>query len=107
MARYLMQNLTIDRQCRLFTSRSELDQRVRFPVRMFSPVTGKTALCKDREALTTFLQDHIANTPRCYVTVEELLEWMLAADVPVWTRQSKHADAVRGIPYAETMIYMG
>lgn len=103
-----MQNLTVMCSCKVLTSKGhELDQKVRFPARVHSPVTGKTAICKDGETLAAFLQDHIDAIPRCYVTVEELLEWMLAADVPVWTRQSKHADAVRGIPYAETMIYMG
>ena len=103
-----MQNLTLTRDCRIFTSKGhELSERAKLPLRIFSPVTGATLIVRDREALAAFLQDHIDAIPRCFVTVQEVLDWMLAPDVPVWTRQSKHADAVRGIPYAETMIYMG
>jgi len=91
-----MQNLTIDRQCRVFTSKGhELDQRAKLPLRIFSPVTGATLIVRDREALAAFLQDHIDAVGSCFTSVAALLEWMLEEDVQIRVAVSQHDAKVR------------
>ncbi len=102
-----MMNLTITRDCRIFTSKGhELDQKVRFPLRVHSPVHGRTAICKDREALAAFLKAHIDAIPRCFYTVEELLGWMLEEDAQIRVAVSRHDVKVRQM-LDESCIFLG
>ena len=101
-----MQNLTIDRQCRVFGSKGhELDQRAKFPLRIYS-VAGGTAICKDREALAAFLKEHIDAIPRCFYTVEEILEWLTHSDQPLRDAISRHDVKVRQM-LDESCIFLG
>jgi len=99
-------NLTVLKDGRVFTSKNELDSRVTFPVRMFSETTKTRRICKDKAELFAFLQQH-CRAAFCAITAGELMEWLTDAEPTNRVRQSIHADAVRGMPFPETMIFMG